>query len=105
MVQRLLTIIMTETTSVTSALSPTFEVVARRQRIQTRINGKFRNTAFLLQPLYSVATVKLSNKNKFQEVWNHSKLLKQAFLDAKQLLVMERVNNILENMLKYVEVI
>ena len=48
--------------------------------------GKFYNTAALLQPLYSAATVKLP-KQKFLEVWNTSTNLQEAFLDAKKLLI------------------
>ena len=49
-------------------------------------NGKYHNAANLLQPLYSVATVPMKS-NKFEEVWNNSPVLKQAFLDAKNLLI------------------
>ena len=49
-------------------------------------NGKYHNAANLLQPLYSAATVPIPPK-KFEEVWQNSPVLKQAFIDAKQLLV------------------
>ena len=48
--------------------------------------GKYRNAANLLQPLYSAATVPMKS-NKFQEVWDNSPILRQAFVDAKQLLI------------------
>ena len=47
--------------------------------------GKYQNAANLLQPLYSVATVPIKS-SKFEEIWNNSPCLKQAFLDAKRLL-------------------
>ena len=49
-------------------------------------NGKYHNTANLLQPLYSAATVPMK-ANKFEEVWDSSPVLKQAFVDAKTLLI------------------
>ena len=48
--------------------------------------GRYHNAANLLQPLYSAATVPMKS-NKFEEVWNNSPVLKQAFLDAKSLLI------------------
>ena len=44
------------------------------------------NAANLLQPLYSAATVPMPPK-KFEEIWDNSPVLRQAFSDAKQLLV------------------
>ena len=48
-------------------------------------NHKYQNAANLLQPLYSAATVPIT-AGKFVEVWEHSPVLKQAFMDAKLLL-------------------
>ena len=50
-------------------------------------NGKYKNAANLLQPLYSAATTKLPSKQKFKEVWENAPLLHEAFLDAKKLLI------------------
>ena len=49
--------------------------------------GRYQNAANLLQPLYSVGTVDITPKNKFQEVWNNSLILQEAFEDAKRLLI------------------
>ena len=49
-------------------------------------NGKYNNAANLLQPLYSVGTVKIPTKQKFQEIWSRSPYLQEAFADAKRLL-------------------
>ena len=49
--------------------------------------GRYHNAANLLQPLYAAATTVLPSKNKFLEVWNHSPVLKNAFQDAKKLLM------------------
>ena len=49
--------------------------------------GKYHNAANLLQPLYSAATTVLPSKKHFQQVWDNGPLLKQAFQDAKQLLI------------------
>ena len=51
-----------------------------------RRNGKYSNAANLLQPLYSAATVPVP-PGKFQEIWQNSPCLQQAFVDAKELLI------------------
>ena len=48
-------------------------------------NGKIKSAAEVLQPLYSIGTEKIP-KGKFQEIWDHSKILKKAFQEAKQML-------------------
>ena len=51
------------------------------------INGVYNNTANILQPLYSVATIAIPNaKGKFEEIWKNSPVLQQAFQNAKKLL-------------------
>lgn len=50
------------------------------------INGRFQNTAQILQPLYSVATAKLE-KTSLKQVWEASPALKIAFKRAKRLLI------------------
>ena len=50
------------------------------------IEGKFQNTAQILQPLYNAGTAKLE-KVKFEEVWKQSPALAIAFKRAKQLLI------------------
>ena len=50
-------------------------------------NGRFQNAANLLQPLYSAATISITNKNRFKEIWDNSPILKEAFEDAKTMLV------------------
>ena len=47
--------------------------------------GVYHNAANLLQPLYSAATVPIP-AGKFEEVWNNSVILQDAFKDAKKLL-------------------
>ena len=49
-------------------------------------NGKYYNTAALIQCLYSIATDKTLNTKKFQEKWNSDEKYKIAFQDAKSLL-------------------
>ena len=49
-------------------------------------NGKYQNAANLLQPLYSAATVPIKAQ-KFEEIWNNSPILQEAFTDAKELLI------------------
>ena len=46
------------------------------------IEGRFQNTAQILQPLYSAATAKLE-KTTFAQVWQASPALKIAFKDIK----------------------
>ena len=50
------------------------------------IQGQFKNTAAILQPLYSAGTAKLE-KVSFEDVWSASPALKIAFKQAKQLLI------------------
>ena len=51
------------------------------------INGKYNNTANILQPLYSAATIAIPNsKGKFEEIWSNSPMLQQSFVNAKKLL-------------------
>ena len=35
-------------------------------------NGKFQNTASILQPLYVAATTFLPSKQRFEDIWNHN---------------------------------
>ena len=51
-----------------------------------KLNGVYHNTANILQPLYSVATTAIPG-GKFQEIWNHNKILQESFDNAKKLLV------------------
>ena len=48
-------------------------------------DGKYKNAASLLQPLYSAATVSIP-AGKFPEIWSNSPILQEAFADAKLML-------------------
>ena len=48
--------------------------------------GRYHNAANLLQPLYSAATVPIKAQ-KFEEIWQNSPILQEAFEDAKKLLI------------------
>ena len=50
------------------------------------VEGQYYNTAAILQPLYSIATVNLE-KTKFEDIWKSSPALQNAFVYAKQLLI------------------
>ena len=52
-----------------------------------RVNGKMKTCAEILQPLYQAATAQLRTKAQFKEIWSHSKNLRDAFDNAKKLLV------------------
>ena len=45
-----------------------------------------RNPAEILDPLYKIATCKLGKTDNFVKVWNSSKTVQNAFVDAKTLL-------------------
>ena len=53
----------------------------------TMPDGKFKSAAAILQPLYSVGTVKLPSKAKFSEIWDNSQALQEAFKEAKAMLM------------------
>ena len=50
-------------------------------------NGKYFNTAALLQGLYNIATEKGLNAKKFVKKWSEDPQYEQAYQDAKQLLI------------------
>ena len=49
-------------------------------------HSKERTPAQILDPLYKLATCELPKKSKFEEIWENSKAVKEAFEDAKRLL-------------------
>ena len=50
------------------------------------VHTKDRTPAQVLEPLYKLATCDLPKKTKFEEVWENSESVKEAFEDAKTLL-------------------
>ena len=49
-------------------------------------NGKIKNAAAVLQPLYAIGTEPLPKKSDFKAIWESSKYLSTAFSEAKQML-------------------
>ena len=50
-------------------------------------DGSYKSAAAVLQPLYAIGTDKLQQKSKFPEIWNSSPILKNAFKEAKKVLM------------------
>ena len=50
------------------------------------IHAKPRTPAQVLEPLYKIATVKLTKKSSFPEIWNNSKACQEAFKEAVELI-------------------
>ena len=50
-------------------------------------NGAVRTPAEVLDPLYKLATCKLSRQASFEQVWNQSESIGKAFQDGKDMLV------------------
>lgn len=46
----------------------------------------FKSAAAILQPLYAIGTEKLPKTQKFQDIWNRSPMLAQAFQESKMMI-------------------